>query len=62
MFEDDTLEQFIIFVKAAFGSRIAIEYQDQIFFKNEKGKDVAFNLIDMRYFDPTDLKTRFNKP
>lgn len=62
VFEDDTLEQFVIFVKAAFGTKIAIEYLDMVYTKNEKGEDIAFNLIDMRYFDPKDLKARFNKP
>lgn len=62
VFEDDTLEQFVIYVKAAFGTKIAVEYNDMLFSKNEKGVDIAFNLIDMRYFDPKDLKQRFNKP
>lgn len=51
-------------MKGAFGIRIAIDYQDQIYFKNEKTNtdDLAFNLIDMKYFDPKDLRVRFNKP
>ena len=27
-----------------------------------QGREVAFSLVDMRFFDPKDLKTRFNKP
>jgi hypothetical protein len=62
VFEDDTLEQFVLFVKAAFGTRLALEYNDVVLTKNDKAQEVAFNLNDMRYFDPKDLKQRFGKP
>lgn len=66
IFEDEGLEQLVIFMKAMFGIKIAIDYQDQIYFKADKStsfkEDLAFNLIDMKYFDPKDLRIRFNKP
>lgn len=60
--EDDTMEDFVTFLKATFGTKIPVEYKDQLYFKNTEGKDLAFNLIDMRFFDPKDLKARFGKP
>ncbi len=37
-------------------------YNDQVFFKNDKGDDRALNLIDMKFFDPKNLRARFNNP
>jgi len=60
--EDDTMEDFVTFLKATFGTKVPLQYGDQIYAKNQQGREIAFNLVDMRFFDPKDLKTRFNKP
>ncbi len=49
-------------MRANYGVRIGVEYNDQLFFKTDKGDDKALNLIEMKFFDPKNLKTRFNNP
>ena len=49
-------------MRANYGVKIGVEYNDQLFFKTDKGDDKALNLIDMKFFDPKNLKTRFNNP
>lgn len=51
-----------MFLRANYGVKISVEYNDQLFFKGEKGEDRALNLIDMKFFDPKNLKSRFNNP
>ena len=51
-----------MFLRANYGAKIGVEYNDQLFFKTDKGDDKALNLIDMKFFDPKNLKTRFNNP